>query len=74
MLSTQRAFQAQGLKGGGPEQLDKHQNFQLGEALRDGRGCGKRWKVGDGCPQSAVPRSQELGPGVAGECPCGTRA
>lgn len=46
MLSTQRAFQAPGLKGGGPEQLDKHQNFQLGEASRAGRGWGKRWEVG----------------------------
>lgn len=26
------------------------------------------------CPQSAVPRSQELGPGVAGECLYGIRA
>lgn len=75
MLSTQRAFQAQGLVGGGPQLLDRHQNFQLGAAVRNGRGWDKDWWVeGTGCPQSTVPRSQDLGPGVAGECPGGTRA
>lgn len=40
MLSTQRTFQAQGLKGGGPEQLDKHQNFQLGGSFKGWEGLG----------------------------------
>ncbi|OBS59632.1 hypothetical protein A6R68_09239 [Neotoma lepida] len=50
MLSTQRVFQAQGLKGGGPEQLDKHQNFQPGAASRAGRGWGTMSTGGSSFP------------------------
>lgn len=78
MLSTQSAFQAQGLEGGGPQQLDRHQNFQPGAAAKAGRGWDKgwvaQWVESTRCPQSAVPKSQDLGPGAAGECLGGTRA
>lgn len=43
---SQSAFQAQGLEGGGPQQLDKHQNFQPGAAARAGRGWDKGWVAG----------------------------
>lgn len=40
------SFQAQGLEGGGPQQLDKHQNFQPGAAARAGRGWDMGWVAG----------------------------